>query len=150
MSTGGPFVNAALICERVLQERDGVLTAVRIIDRFTITAVASAGEPPDSIPLGIINFSFLLVLKAGVYKGKAPITIRVNSPSEQVVAQSSADVFFEGDDRGVNIVSQMQFPVQEEGLYWVDVICLEQLMTRVPLRVIYQRMAQGSLRLPKT
>jgi hypothetical protein len=150
MSTGGPFVNAALICEKVLQERDGVLTAVRIIDRFTITAVASAAEPLDNIPLSVLNFSFLLVLKSGVFKGTAPVTIRVNSPSEQVVAQSTADVFFEGEERGVNIVSQMQFPVQEEGLYWLDVICLEQLMTRVPLRVFYQRVAQGSLRLPKT
>ena len=34
----GPFVAAAFICERVLREVDGVLSAMRIIDRVTIKA----------------------------------------------------------------------------------------------------------------
>lgn len=51
MDTGGPYVNAALICEKVLQETDGVLSVVRIIDRFTIVTVAAARQmrfPPGS------------------------------------------------------------------------------------------------------
>jgi hypothetical protein len=33
MDAGGPYLNAALLCEKVLQERDGVLSIIRIIDR---------------------------------------------------------------------------------------------------------------------
>ena len=34
MNGDGPFLQSALICEKVLQEQDGVLSAIRIIDRI--------------------------------------------------------------------------------------------------------------------
>ncbi len=34
---GGPFLQAAFICEKVLTEADGTVSAIRIIDRFFIT-----------------------------------------------------------------------------------------------------------------
>jgi len=36
--TGGPHIQIAAICEKALQEADGVLSLVRIIDRFFVTA----------------------------------------------------------------------------------------------------------------
>ena len=30
----GPYLIAALICQKVLEEKDGVLSAVRIVDRL--------------------------------------------------------------------------------------------------------------------
>jgi hypothetical protein len=44
METGAAYINAALICEKVLQERDSVLSVVRIIDRLTVTVA------PDEAP----------------------------------------------------------------------------------------------------
>lgn len=32
---GGPFLSAALLCEKVLVEQDGIKSAIRIIDRVT-------------------------------------------------------------------------------------------------------------------
>ena len=49
-------------------------------------------------------------------------------------------VNFEGDDdRGINIVANINFAVQEEGLYWFTVLLENQSVTRVPLRILYQR-----------
>lgn len=146
MDSGGPYLNAALLCERVLNEKDGVLSVVRIIDRLTITVFASGTAAPETLPPGIVNVQALVIFKAGLFKGSAPVRLVINSPSGQVIGESSADVFFEGDDRGVNLISQLQLQVHEEGLHWVDVHCLGQLFTRIPLRVIYQRMNQGSLK----
>jgi hypothetical protein len=145
MNTGGPYLNAGLICEKVLQEKDGVLSVIRVIDRVTIAAMSSGGAVPDMLPPSVVNFTLVLILKSGVFKGTAPIRISIHSPANKLVGESSADVFLEGDDRGVNLISPMQIPIQEDGLYWVEVRCGEEILTRIPLRVIYQRISQGSL-----
>jgi hypothetical protein len=36
---GGPYIGAAFLCEKILQEKDGVLSAIRIVDRITHSAV---------------------------------------------------------------------------------------------------------------
>ncbi len=34
---GGPYLQAAFFCERLLEEADGVLSAIRIVDTVTIS-----------------------------------------------------------------------------------------------------------------
>lgn len=152
MESGGPYLNAALLCERVLHEKDEVLSVMRIIDRITITAV-SAGSPVPDLPPSVVSFHLLLVLKSGFYKGNATVKLAIHSPSGATVGESSVDIFFEGDDRGVNLISPMQLQVSEDGLYWIDVLCsvgnTESFFTRIPLRVVYQRVSQGSLKWPQ-
>lgn len=146
MNTGGPYLNAGVICERVLQERDGVLSLIRIIDRVTLTVSALPGSSaPETLPPSMIGFTVAVVLKSGLFKGTAPIKLIVYSPSNETIAQTITDVFFEGDDRGMNLVSPLQLQVQEDGLYWVEVLCGDQILTRIPFRVIYQRISQGAL-----
>ena len=149
METGGPYLNAALLCEKVLQEKDEVLSVIRVIDRITITAMSSGAPIPDTLPPSIVSFHVLLILKAGLFKGSAQVRLAIQSPGNQVVGETTMDVFLEGDDRGVNLVSLMQIQVQEDGLYWIDVTCAGQLFTRIPLRIIYQRLHQGSLQWPQ-
>lgn len=148
METGGPYLNAALLCEKVLQERDGVLSIIRVVDRFTIMAISAGVSAPESLPPGIVNFHVVVVLKSGLFKGTAPIKLIFHSPSGQTIGETTTDVFFEGDDRGINLVSPQQMQVTEDGLYWIDVLCAGELFTRIPLRVIYQRVNQGSLKWP--
>jgi hypothetical protein len=146
----GPYLNAALLCEKVLQEKDGVLSVVRVVDRVTLTAVSAETPAPEMIPPSTLAFYLLIVLKSGMYKGSAEVKLEINSPSGQRIGFSAVDAFFEGDDRGINLVSPVQFPVSEDGLYWIDVTCLNVLLTRIPLRVIYQRLSQGALPWPPT
>lgn len=54
-------------------------------------------------------------------------------------------VLFEGEERGVNIFLNLNFqPKEEEGLYWFDVLLEGTVVTRIPLRVLYQRLSQSS------
>jgi len=48
----------------------------------------------------------------------------------------------EGEERGVNLILQLQIEALE-GLFWFDVAVNQQLLTRVPLRVTYQRISTG-------
>jgi len=42
------------------------------------------------------------------------------------------------DDRGVNVRLLIQFTAEEEGIYWFDVLLDDEVVTRMPLRVVYQ------------
>jgi hypothetical protein len=145
MDTGGPYINAALLCEKVLQERDGVLSFIRVVDRFTLMTVSAGATLPEPLPAPTVTFNIAIVLKSGLYKGTAPIKFVVHSPAQQKIGESTIDVFFEGDDRGVNLVSPQQMQIAEDGIYWIDVFCADALLTRVPFRVIIQRVMQGSV-----
>jgi hypothetical protein len=91
-----------------------------------------------------------VALKSGVYKGSLPVKFEIKSPDDEKLGEFSTDVLFEGDDRGVNIVSPMQLQIQKDGLWWIDVFLMNDLITRIPLRVIVQRVSQGSLPWPPT
>jgi hypothetical protein len=46
--------------------------------------------------------------------------------------------FFEGGpDQGANIVAPLLVIADEEGLWWIDVLFEDRLITRVPFRVIF-------------
>jgi hypothetical protein len=140
---GGPYVQAAAICERVLQEKDGVLSLIRLVDRFTVTAAGPA--PPEAMPPTNISANFVVMLKSGFIRARHTLKIVPTTPSGKNLPEISAGVLFEGDDRGVNTNFQANILAQEEGLYWFDVFLEDQLLTRIPLRLVYQRVSQGPL-----
>jgi len=137
MSTeaGGPYVQVAAVCERVLNEKDGVLSLIRLVDRFTVPvpAPASGGEAPAVT----INAFLVIALKAGFYEGKGTLRVVPTSPSGKKQPELSSGILLEGQDRGVNVVLQLQFVTREEGLHWFDVLFENQLLTRIPLRVLF-------------
>lgn len=143
---GGPYVQMALICERVLNEKDGVMSIIRVIDRVTISA--SGSDPPEQMPPGQINITIVMALKSGFVRGRFNLIVVPTTPSGKKLSETSAGVLLEGDDRGVNVVLNMRMFLQEEGLYWFDVLFENQLLTRIPLRLVYQRVSRG--RLPET
>lgn len=137
----GPYVQMATICEKVLQEADGVISAIRCVDRLVISAQAMAGGvAPAELPQGgKFTTTLLVMLKADDARGRHPVSIRVQMPSGVFVEQPQVfDAMFEGDERGVNLIVNMQLELME-GIYWFEVSVNDRMLTRVPLRLIYQR-----------
>jgi hypothetical protein len=133
----GPHIAMAVFCERVLDEKDGVLSVIRIVDRFTIT-VRGPGVPSE-MPAGQINVTLVVGLRSGNAKGRHSLSIWPELPSGERATKTEMPVFFEGEERGVNAVLQIVMPITQEGLYWFDLILDEnQYLTRVPLRIVYQ------------
>lgn len=140
--TGGPYVATAVFCEKVLQDKDGVASLIRIIDRVAFSLPEGQAAPPLSIWAAI-------TIKAGFMHGKYTLALRGNSPSGRQMPDMSVPVLFEGEDRGVGIYAQMNLAQLEEGLYWFDVIVEETLLTRMPLRILFQQVSlQASLGQP--
>lgn len=135
---GGPFLMAAFFCEHVLQEKDGVISAIRIVDRFIHTVPGP--DAPEKMPPFTIKFSIIIAFKSGDIKGKQDVKITPIAPSGQVLPGISIPILLEGGDNGANVNITYGFYAQEEGLYWFDVTLNGKLFTRMPLRTIYQKM----------
>jgi hypothetical protein len=131
---GGPHVQAAFLCERVMQEVDSVLSFIRVVDKFT------RPRPSQQIPPQPVQVTLVTALKGGaVPTGNYKIKSRLYKPDATVpLIEAENDAFFPGlPEAGVTIETPLLFLADEEGLYWVDVMFMEQLITRVPFRVIF-------------
>lgn len=139
----GPYLNAAFICEKVLQERDGVMSAIRIIDRLTHTMPGADVAVMDPFPY---QFTLLLGFKSGEALGNYQISIQPIRPEDNVKMGAAVyTVNFEAPaDRGVGVCANMQIQFDTPGLWWFDIFLTElsglkriRRVTRIPLRIIY-------------
>jgi hypothetical protein len=137
----GPFVTAAVICEKVLQEKDGVLSLVRIIDRLTHT-IRAASMPAD-LPKVPFQFVIFLSFKSGSAKGRSQVEVVSEDPSGQRNSLFSSSVLFEGEERGGNLLVNAGMEFNMEGLYWFDVLLDGRRVSRIPFRIMYQLIATG-------
>jgi hypothetical protein len=142
--TNGPYVTVACLCERVLTEPDGVQSAIRIVDRIT-SQVLSAGLASSELapaPTVLVDLFVLIILKNGQATGSHRLQISPIAPSNLKLPSTSVDVLFEGGpDRGISFVAPVKFVAQEEGLYWFDVTLDDEPLTKMPLRIIVQRLS---------
>lgn len=139
--TDGPFVMAAFFCERVLEEKDGVASFIRVIDRIISQAIGPGA--PEKMPLTTWAATLVIGLKSGFAKGSYSVTVQGHSPTGRALPPATLPVFLEGDDRGANLFGIMQLQLDEDGLYWFDVFFEKRFLTRIPLRIVYQRLQVG-------
>ena len=134
--TGGPYLEAALLCEKVLQELDGVKSVIRIVDRVTRQLFG------PTIPMEMEPFEHELFLfvrfKSGSARGPMSLQVKMIKPSGESPAPFMSTIIFEGEeDRGVDIVMGMKIKFDQTGLYWFLVGLGEVIVTRIPLRITY-------------
>jgi hypothetical protein len=139
VSERGPYVAAAFFCEKVLAEPDGVLSFIRVIDRFTVSAQGQ--DPPVTMPPTEVKLYLVVCLKSGELRGTYSLTIRPEEPSGLRVTAHDFPVELNGEERGTNIVVTLETIVENQGLYWFDVLFEGNLLSRIPLRIVYHRYA---------
>ena len=81
------------------------------------------------MPLTTINVTALISFKSGFFKGSAEIKLVGRTPSQKVFANTMLPMLFEGEDRGATSILQMNIQVNEDGLFWFDVLLGERLLT---------------------
>lgn len=134
-TVSGPFVAVACICQTPLVEQGGQLSVIRITERLQVV-----GVNPQMQPQPIQNLFLVVILRSGDMRGSYPLKVTPVTPSGQSLQSTEASVLFEGEDRGPGFIQPLQFLATEDGLYWFEVRLSDALLTRIPLRVQYQRM----------
>ena len=138
----GPYLKTAVFCDQVIEGKDGVLSLVRAIDRLTITA----GGPgaPEAMPEVRRPLKLVLMLVSGRARGGQNLEVKIETPDGTIGPWWSSRILFEGEDRGANVVLEVEQEFRFEGLYWFHLLLEGNQLTRIPFRVIYQRIAPGS------
>ena len=138
MEDSFPLVTAALICERVLVEKDEVVSAIRVFDRVLYQVPLPPAQP-------VVAFVFFVALKLGDAKQDAcTVRVIVRSPSGREV-ELTKDIPIEvqfptkDPDAGVNLHFQFVLSPSEEGLYWAELLINNDVRARTPLRLIQMR-----------
>ena len=133
----GPYLNVAAFCEQVIEDKSGVLSLIRIVDRMNI--IAQGPTAPEQMPPANLNWFLVLIMKSGEARGSHPIRIELETPSGIRSQSISFSAHFEGGNRGTQTISQLNMRLETPGIYWFRIHIDDQFMTQVPVEVIYSR-----------
>lgn len=125
-----PYLTAALLCEKVLQEGNGTVSVIRVADRLGYNV---AGMPQGMIP--IAQLSGLICLKSGPVTGDHTLKIIGENPTGDRQELFTFPLQLMGKDHGQNIILNIAFGIQRDGLHWFDVVFDDEVLTRIPLIV---------------
>lgn len=135
----GPYVQVACFCDVVLQDTSGAISLIRVID--TIYRSGSGPNPPEDMQSFNHSFNMVIMLKSGKARGRYNVTITPEMPNGETKDPILFTVHFDGEEKGANIITRMEFQFKYEGLYWFNVKLDDNLLTAIPLRVRYQRVS---------
>ena len=133
----GPYIQMAGLCEQVIEDKTGVLSLIRVIDTITHTE-ARPDAPVDMLPV-TYPMKMVLMLKSGRARGRHELKIIPELPSGEVKPPLTQSIQMEGEERGTNNIINMLFTFTMEGLYWFNIYLDDSLLTRIPLRIKYNR-----------
>ncbi|MGC2192039.1 MAG: hypothetical protein WA751_06870 [Candidatus Dormiibacterota bacterium] len=128
-----PNLIFAVICERVMQEKDDVMSIIRVVDTIRVLATSprATGVQPPLIPLNM----------ALGFRPETPLDgelrLEIQSPGGEEFPPMTIPLAMRGGGDGANVVVPLLFNAKEPGLYWVDVTFANRRLARVPLRVAF-------------
>lgn len=128
-----PLVTAALICEKVIVENDGVPTIIRVIDKHAF--FAPQGLKVDADLAAVIKVTAFFAVKAGDLRGEQEFSLSVRKASgERVSIPSTWKVVFDREEGGGNLILSLHVPA-EEGVNYVDLFWKDELLATSPFRL---------------
>lgn len=133
----GPYLIIAAFCEQVIEDKSGVLSLIRVVDRMNVTAQGPTA--PDEMPSAMLNWFLVLSMKSGEARGSHTVKIEPELPSGIRLEPMMLSVHLEGGSRGHNVVSRVNMKLEMPGLYWFRILFDDQSLTQIPVEVIYSR-----------
>jgi hypothetical protein len=135
---GGPFLYVAAFCDRVLHEKDDVVSLIRIVDRMNIQG------PLDEMPPGYVRVIAALGFKRGDASGKYRVSLVMRDPDGKKAQEAKAEINFDGDpelkEAGNFVEAAIGMAVSKPGLYVGEVRLNGKLYTKMPLRIRYLKL----------
>lgn len=133
----GPYIQVATLCEQVIEDKEGALSLIRIVD--TVTHTVASPDAPSEMPPITYPIKMVIMLKSGRARGRHELKIIPEMPSGELKQPLITSIQMEGEERGFNHIVNMFFTFTMEGLYWFNIYLNDSLVTRIPLRTKYNR-----------
>jgi hypothetical protein len=133
----GPYLLAALLCQDVSDGPGEMISALGILSYLHFLPQLELGGAVLPLPLKIV---VCVVINDERWQGRQKyLVVRANAPSRYVLrAWRSRAVFHGTPPRAwwiLGVQRGLQLTVEEDGVYWFDVLLDRVLLTRIPLEV---------------
>jgi hypothetical protein len=140
---GGPFIAAAVFCNSITEDSDGVLSANRIIDEIqaAVRPDAPADFPSKKMPIDLTLFGLISIRRGDASSGKHKLRLVMEQPDGKTSELSKQDVEMPPHPNGaVNVRVKMALKLFSAGTFWIDVILDGKRLTRMVLNLVLLRM----------
>jgi hypothetical protein len=141
---GRPYLAAALFCESVIEDKsDGSISAIRVIDKVTVTIPAEAPPTfPNKDNRVAVTIKSLVGFRTGRAPGKHTLGITMISPSGKKSRMDEKVLDFKAPEHSaIALGITHNIAVMRGGLFWFDVFLDGKRITRIPLEIEIQRAA---------
>src|SRR6266536_3431498 len=136
-----PYLTAALLCERILVEKDNVKSIIRIVDKITHTV--EGPDPPHVMEPFTHTLSMLVAFRRGETVESRQLGVVIVGPTGNRTDIVGSPVNFEGEPgSGIDVLGQFTMNIEQAGIYWFEISIDGQIITRIPLRVVYERIVK--------
>jgi hypothetical protein len=129
-----PYLTAALLCEKILEERNGTLSAIRIIDRVGYQKITLLDDSAQNTR-PIVHLWALISLKSGPVTGEHAVKIIAENPNRKRTELFDFSITLAGGDQGQNFALNLILGADVDGLYWFDVLFDDDVLTRIPITI---------------
>ena len=137
-----PYLNAAFFCENLIEGKDNVFSAIRIVDRMEYELQTNVAEMVDIKPA--ISLTGLIILKSGPALGKHTFQIDLVKPSGKSERVVDSPFELKGGEHAQNFRLNLVIVPDEDGLHWFEVRVNENLLTKMSLTLVRKQRTQSA------
>jgi hypothetical protein len=141
-ASGGPYLQAAAFCEKVLRESDNVFSIIRMVDLVTVNG------PTDKMTPGKISLTFAIAFRGTQRSTGHEVVVQMRGPDGKKSPELRTTIEIGDDNKkgvdagGAFLEMEATLLVNKPGLYMADVRLDGKLITRMPLTIRYQRVTK--------
>lgn len=140
MSIGaGPYLLMAVLCQRAQQDQYGSFSIINVLEQL----VVGSDDPnaPEQMPTFRLQANLVVSFASGAERGNRTVSIVPVEPDGDRLEAVSQDIKLLGGDHRATIVSNLSLDITKEGVYWFEILLDDRPVTRLPLRIEYERRA---------
>lgn len=134
-----PIVTVATACEHTLQEQDGVLSLIRVVDQFTISTHIQGTTIPEKLQNMevAVALNVVICLKSGDYKGEGELSLKLALPDGTTRDFPEKWPFLmEGGEKGVNVRLSFGLSSKHVGLTWMEIYWNSEYLSKFPITLL--------------
>lgn len=131
-----PQLQYGFVCSTVLQEKDGVLSFIRVVNKDEIRIPGT--EPPETLPPGLAPVTIVMGWGGGL--GTHETAFNIISPGgETQLSPQTWSFNLEAIHKTHTIVAQVPIRVTRPGVYWIEFVLNGEIKGRTPYQILYLR-----------
>jgi len=120
---------SAFLCDNLLTEADGVISAIRLVDVHNVVL-----PTPEALKTFRIE-GFLVVLFKSEASHELVVDVRIVSPTGGIIGPQRHRVSLAGGNTGKVLNVRVLLVAPEAGNYWFEILIGDEIVQRTPMQV---------------